>query len=84
MVEIAGGSVRVHPGSAPKPNVTLTGTPSLVLGLLVGALDVETARARGLQIDGDLATLRRVQPLIPPTGNARAAGKAAASPAKNR
>jgi len=67
LVDIARGTVHVHPGTSPDAAATLTGTPSLVLGLLVGALDIETARARGLQIEGDIATLRRVQPLIPAT-----------------
>ena len=67
LVDVGDGTIRVHPGQSPDPEVTLTGPPSLVLGLLVGALDVDTARARGLKVDGKIATLRRVQPLIPPT-----------------
>jgi DNA-binding HxlR family transcriptional regulator len=67
LVDVAEGTIRVHPGQSPDPNVTLTGTPSLVLGLLVGALDVDTARGRGLKVEGDFDTLHRVQPLIPPT-----------------
>lgn len=67
LVDVENGKIQVRPGSSPDPSVTLTGTPSLVLGLLVGALDIDTARARGLAVEGDIATLRRVQPLIPPT-----------------
>jgi len=67
LVDVAEGVVRVHPGSTANPNATLTGTPSLILGVLVGMLDIETARARGLKIGGDIETLRRVQPVIPST-----------------
>jgi len=67
LIDVAEGIVRVHPGSTADPNATLTGTPSLILGLLVGMLDIDTARARGLKVEGDIDTLRRVQPLIPPT-----------------
>jgi len=82
LVRVADGTIRVHPGTSPDPEVTLTGTPSLVLGLLVGALDVDTARARGLKIEGDVATLRRVQPLIPPTGKVDRSAKAGRSKVK--
>jgi hypothetical protein len=59
----------------------------LILGLLVGALDVETARARGLQIDGEIATIRRVQPTVSPAGGEarpkkRSASKRSSSPAR--
>ena len=82
IVEVGEGTICVHPGTSPEPNVTLTGTPSLVLGLLVGALDVETARARGLTVEGDLATLHRVQPLIPPTAKVERPAKAGRSKVK--
>jgi len=82
LVDVAEGTIRVHPGTSPNPEVTLTGTPSLVLGLLVGALDVDTARARGLKVEGDIATLRRVQPLIPPTGKVARPAKAGRSKVK--
>jgi len=82
LVDVGDGTIRVHPGQSPDPEVTLTGTPSLVLGLLVGALDVDTARARGLKVEGKIATLRRVQPLIPPTGKVERPAKAGRSKAK--
>jgi DNA-binding HxlR family transcriptional regulator len=61
LVETIGGQVRVRPGRAVKPDATVTATPPLVLGLMVGGLDLETARARGLEFDGDVDALRRVQ-----------------------
>ena len=82
LVDVAQGTIRVHPGTSPGPKVTLTGTPSLVLGLLVGALDIETARTRGLTVEGDIATLRRVQPLIPPAPKVERPAKAGRSKAK--
>jgi hypothetical protein len=78
LVEIAAGTVRVRPGTASSPDAVLTGKPSLVLGLLTGALDLDVARARGLVFDGDVETLRRVQPLAARTGGNRAPRKRAA------
>jgi len=71
LLEVGNGNIVVHPGTAPSPNATLKGTPSLILGLLVGALDVGTARARGLTIEGDLETIRRVQPFTSPAGSSK-------------
>jgi DNA-binding HxlR family transcriptional regulator len=62
LIEIDGGAIHVRPGSVPAPNGTLIGTPSLILGLLTGVLDLATARARGLTFEGNEGTLRRVQP----------------------
>ncbi len=45
------------------PDATLRGSPRLILGLLMGAFDLAAARARGLEFDGDVEALRRVQPL---------------------
>ena len=68
LLTVGHGHVDVHPGTIVEPDVRLTGTPSLILGLLVGALDLETARSRGLKIEGDPVTIRRVQPPTSPTG----------------
>ena len=68
LLDVGGGNLSVHPGTSAHPDTTLTGTPSLILGLLVGALDIDTARARGLQIEGDEKTIRRVQPFVSPAG----------------
>ncbi len=61
-VEVAGGAVRIHPGSAKHPDAVLTGTPQLILGVLAGKLGLAEARAAGLRYDGDIEVLRRVQP----------------------
>jgi DNA-binding HxlR family transcriptional regulator len=84
LVDVAEGVVRVHPGSAANPNATLSGTPSLILGLLVGMLDIETARARGLDIEGDIDTLHRVQPLIPRRVDNRRSPKKTGSRSRTR
>lgn len=62
LVETIDGRVRARPGRAEHPDVVLTGTPSVILGLLTGRLDLAEARQRGLGYDGDSAVLRRVQP----------------------
>ena len=63
-----GGSVRVRPGTVPNRDATVTGTPSLILGLFTGALELAAARARGLVFDGDEDLVRRVQPLAVTAG----------------
>jgi DNA-binding HxlR family transcriptional regulator len=62
LVEAAGGEVRVRPGSSPAPDATVSGDPAVVLGFLVGGLDFDTARRRGLEFEGDVSAVRRVQP----------------------
>jgi hypothetical protein len=64
VLETAEGRVLVRPGSAEHPDVVLTGSPELVIGLLAGRLDVATARSRGLRVEGDSRVLRRIKPLI--------------------
>jgi DNA-binding HxlR family transcriptional regulator len=60
-IEAIGGAIHTRPGPAEKPDAVLTGTPQLVLHLLLGKLDLENARAAGLKYEGDPAVLRRVQ-----------------------
>jgi len=62
VLETSGGGVRFRPGAAERPDAVLTGPPRLVLGALVGMLDLEEARERGLQYEGDPAVLARVRP----------------------
>jgi len=61
-VETVDGSVRTRPGSTVRPDAVLIGAPRLVVGVLTGKLDLEAARAAGLRFEGDLETLRRIQP----------------------
>jgi hypothetical protein len=61
-LETVGGGVRARPGSADHPDAVLTGAPQLIVGLLMGRMDLARARAAGLKYEGDPATLRRLQP----------------------
>jgi DNA-binding HxlR family transcriptional regulator len=64
-LETIDGSVRTCPGPASDPDLILTGTPQLVVGLVTGRLDLATARARGLECQGDAGVLRRLRPDAP-------------------
>ena len=55
------GRVTADPGRVPEPDATVSGTPSLVMGLLSGRLTLRQARARGLRLEGNAAALERVQ-----------------------
>jgi len=68
-IETVDGGARSHPGTAERPDAVLTGAPALVLGLLTGQLELDEARARGLQYEGEVEVVRRVQPvsLVPDT-----------------
>ncbi len=70
VVEIGGGEVRTRPGRAENADGILTGTPRLILGTLVGGVDLEASRAHGLEYEGDPEALRRLVSAAPtPTGS---------------
>ena len=71
-IETADGTIQVRPGPASAPDATVTGPPPLVVGLLLGEFDLDTAVARGVEFAGNPLALRRVQP------------KALAAPARQR
>jgi DNA-binding HxlR family transcriptional regulator len=62
IIETVDGRVRARPGSAEAPDAVITGPPRLVIGLLIGNLDLGEARAQGLRYEGDPVILSRVQP----------------------
>lgn len=62
LVEVGDGSVHVRPGRAERPDLTLTGTASQVLGLLLHQLEFAEAKQRGLKVEGDTRVLKRVRP----------------------
>ena len=67
------GSVEVRTGPAPSPDVVVTGSPELIVGLMSGALDKDVAMSQGVSILGDFADverLRRDDWLTPPTDDA--------------
>jgi len=61
-LETADGAVRLRPGVTDAPDALVDGPPKPVVGLLVGAIDVDEARERGVRVDGDAAVLARLQP----------------------
>jgi DNA-binding HxlR family transcriptional regulator len=62
VVQTVDGDVRVRPGTCPAPDATVTGDPAVVLGFLLGGLDLAAARKRGLVLEGDEGAVRRLQP----------------------
>jgi DNA-binding HxlR family transcriptional regulator len=62
LIETVDGEVRARPGSAVEPDVVLTGTPHLILGLISGGLDLGQAEALGLRFEGSRKSLLRVLP----------------------
>jgi DNA-binding HxlR family transcriptional regulator len=59
-IETADGRVRTRPGPAKNPDLTLVGDPQVVVGLLTGRLDLDAARARGLEHEGSTKVLHRL------------------------
>ena len=62
VIEVEGGRVDIWLGTAERADLAVSGAPLAVLGVVIGELDVDTARDRGAVFDGDPKTLRRVQP----------------------
>ena len=65
-IETVDGDVRIRTGAAAAPDVTISGEPPVVAGLLFGKLDLDTAIDRGITVDGDPAILLRLQPNAAP------------------
>jgi len=63
VIEAQAGTVRTRIGRAEDANAVITGRPDLALGLLLGRIDLPTARARGLRVEGDARALRRFKPV---------------------
>jgi len=56
------GGIRTRPGPADRPDAVLSGPPELVLGVLLGRIDLAAGRSRGLQFEGDPKVLGRLRP----------------------
>jgi hypothetical protein len=54
--------VQLREGSAADPDLVLSATPHVIMGVLAGELDLAQARARGLDAEGDEELLKRVIP----------------------
>jgi DNA-binding HxlR family transcriptional regulator len=59
VVEARGGKVVASTGPATDPDLTLTGPPRPLLGLLLGLTDLASVRAQGIEVEGDTAVLGR-------------------------
>jgi DNA-binding HxlR family transcriptional regulator len=62
LIETVAGKVRARPGSSEHPDAVITGTPRVVIDLLLGNADLGEARSRGLEYEGDPEILARVRP----------------------
>lgn len=61
VLELDDGRVKSRPWPAGETvDVTLTGPPLLVFHALTGMVDLDDARARGVELEGDVDRLRRV------------------------
>ena len=63
-VDVAGGEVSMHLGTATAPDLVLTGEPRLILGMFNGIITAAEAANLGLQFRGDAAVLDRVLPEV--------------------
>ena len=61
-VEIGEGTIRTRLGPAGRPDLVLAGHPQLIFGVLTGMLELHEALDRGLECEGDVEVLGRVQP----------------------
>jgi DNA-binding HxlR family transcriptional regulator len=62
VIEVSGGSVRTRLGTTPTPDLVLRGTPQLMLGLISAHLTPGQAKEAGLEIEGNVGVLTRLQP----------------------
>ncbi len=68
VIEAVDGDVRARPGTAANPDLVLSGPHRVIVRFLAGRLDLLEAQAGGLRSDGDLAALRRLQPVVASRG----------------
>jgi DNA-binding HxlR family transcriptional regulator len=60
VIEVAAGAVSTRLGTTPSPDLVLSGSPKLILGLLSAHLTPDAARDAGLEIEGDAGVLERL------------------------
>jgi DNA-binding HxlR family transcriptional regulator len=63
VIEARDGAIRTRMGSAEDADAVITARPDIALALLLGRIDLPTARARGLKLDGNQRALRRFKPV---------------------
>ena len=66
-VETRDGAIHARLGSVENPDATLAGPPRLIMGLLLGLVDLAGAKASGITYQGDSAILDRIGSQIVPT-----------------
>ena len=64
VVDVAGGEVSMHLGTARSPDLVLTGEPRLILGMFNGIITAGEAANLGLEFSGDAAVLDRIVPEV--------------------
>ncbi|HMK99476.1 MAG TPA: helix-turn-helix domain-containing protein [Acidimicrobiales bacterium] len=65
VIEVAGGEITTHLGTAPSPDLVLEGDAPPILGLLSGMLQLTGARQLGLRTKGSTTVLRRLRYRVP-------------------
>lgn len=59
VLEAREGQLHANVGPAAEPDATLSGPPPPILGLLLGRTELADARARGVEVRGDIGVLDR-------------------------
>jgi len=65
VIEVGGGEITTHLGTAPSPHLVLEGDPPMVLGVLSSMLELADARQLGLRTEGSATVLRRLRFRVP-------------------
>lgn len=65
LIETEDGEVRTRPGTAEHPDAVLSGPHQLVIGVLMGQLELDEACRQGLEFEGDRGILRRLRHEVP-------------------
>lgn len=60
VIESRAGKVKARTGSIAEPDLTLSGSPELALGLIMGRLTSAEAKRKGVKIEGDAKLLTRI------------------------
>ena len=61
VIESRDGKVKARPGVTSDPDLTLTGSPELALGIMMGRVTAAQAKKRGLKVEGDARLLERLR-----------------------
>jgi DNA-binding HxlR family transcriptional regulator len=61
VIESRDGTVKARTGRAADPDLTMTGSPELALGIMMGRLTSADAKRKGLKIAGDAKLLDRLR-----------------------